>query len=44
MTVPWARVHEVGGDVEVMLEGDIPESRAWERWIAHNIIGRIPGG
>jgi len=44
MTIPWQRVHEVGIDVEVHLEGDVPESRAWERWLAHNIVARIPGG
>jgi hypothetical protein len=41
--IPWAKVSHVGIDVELDLSADETPVMAWEKWLAKNIVGRIPG-
>ena len=41
--IPWAKVRDIGIDVEVDLEAEKTPALAWENWVSKNIIGRIPG-
>lgn len=44
LTIPWEKVHDVGVDIEVHLEGQPAASRTWERWLAEHVVAKIPGG
>ena len=41
--IPWERVHRVGIDVELDVDAYETPALDWEKWIARNIVGRIPG-
>lgn len=42
--IPWAKVRDVGIDVEVDLEAEETPALGYEKWLRENIIKRIPGG
>lgn len=39
----WTKVRHVGIDVEVDVDADETPVMAWEKWLAKNVVGRIPG-
>jgi hypothetical protein len=39
----WAKVRHVGIDVELDVDADETSVLAWEKWLAKNLVGRIPG-
>ncbi|HUQ33002.1 MAG TPA: hypothetical protein VM095_12855 [Pyrinomonadaceae bacterium] len=41
--IPWAKVGHVGIDIEVDVNANETPVMAWEKWLAKNIVGRIPG-
>ena len=40
--IAWAKVLDVGLDVDVDVDGAEGPPMAWERWIRKNILGRLP--
>jgi enamine deaminase RidA (YjgF/YER057c/UK114 family) len=41
--IPWAKVRDIGIDVEVDVDAEKTPVLAWEKWVSKNIIQRIPG-
>lgn len=44
LRIPWAKVKDVGIDVDVDLEAEQTSALAYEIWLREKIIKRIPGG
>lgn len=42
--IPWAKVRDVGIDVEVDLDASETPVMDWEKWLKERVISRIPGG
>jgi hypothetical protein len=42
--IPWAHVETVGRDIKLDVEAKKTGAIDWEIWLAHHVIGRIPGG
>ena len=42
--IPWAKVCDVGIDVEVDLDANETPVMAWEKWLNEHVVSRIPGG
>jgi len=41
--IPWAKVRDIGIDVELDVDAEETPALAWEKWLGKNIIGKIPG-
>ncbi len=41
--LPWEALAKVGDDWRVDVRADQTPGRAWERWLAEHVVGRIPG-
>jgi sporulation protein YlmC with PRC-barrel domain len=41
--IPWARVTDVGREIQVSVDGRRTRAFALERWLRARVIGRIPG-
>ena len=41
--LPWAKVRDVGIDVDVDVVADETPLMDWEKWLNKHIVGRIPG-
>lgn len=41
--IPWARIADVGIDVDLDLDIEDTPALAYEKWLAERAIGRIPG-
>lgn len=41
--IPWAKVRDVGIDVDLDLNADETPLMDWEKWLNKHIVGRIPG-
>jgi hypothetical protein len=39
----WAKVRHVGIDIELDVDADETPAMDWEKWLAKNVVGRIPG-
>ncbi|MBL1178549.1 hypothetical protein [Pantanalinema sp. GBBB05] len=44
LRIPWAKVRQVGIDVEVDLEAEQTTALAYEQWLRNHVIRHIPGG
>ena len=44
LRIPWAKVRDVGIDVEVDVEAEQTSALAYEIWLREHIIKHIPGG
>lgn len=42
--IPWAKVVDVGIDVEVDLDAEGSPALAYELWLREHLVNRIPGG
>jgi hypothetical protein len=42
--IPWAKVRDVGIDVEVDMDAAETPVLAWEKWLNERVVRRIPGG
>jgi sporulation protein YlmC with PRC-barrel domain len=42
--IPWAKVRDIGIDVEVDLVAETTPVLSWEDWLREHVVGRIPGG
>ena len=42
--IEWAKVRDVGIDVDVDLDAEGTPLLAWEKWLKEKIVSRIPGG
>ena len=41
--IPWAKVRDVGIDIELDLQAEETGALAWERWVRDHIVDRLPG-
>lgn len=41
--LPWAKVRDVGIDVDVDVVADETPLMDWEKWLNKHLVGRIPG-
>jgi sporulation protein YlmC with PRC-barrel domain len=41
--IPCSKISEVGTDVTLDVDARDTGARAWEDWVRHNVIRRIPG-
>lgn len=44
LRIPWAKVRDVGIDVEVDLDAEQTPALAYEKWLRDRVTKRIPGG
>ena len=42
--IPWAKVRDVGIDVELDLDAAETPVLKWEKWLKERVVKRIPGG